>query len=339
MVLQPQPPISPYGTLSGQLFLYAGCRAAFESVILTPSTREPAVLSPNKCILLGGLSDGLLPVPYTQQLENICFKTQTKLVDGDADCDVASSWSLVQPLLSSSYLGFGNGSLLRDTQELDELFSYLTHHRQATRQFCLIGHSTGCQNIVHYLQHGNPEFVQRISLCVLQAPVSDREHAMMEREAYETNLELAKSLKSSDSGGDAMMPRSAFWAPITADRYLDLHERGGADDFFSSDFSDNELQERLQHVGTCTPMANKDGRHTKRKALVVFSGSDEYVPEHIDSKLLTDRLVAAMNTNCEDDPVALPLFLQKSNHNLSSSEEERDTFVRKVQSLLVESNS
>ena len=82
-----QPPLSNYGILTGQLFLYGAGRAAFESS--PPPTLPPLneTFCSKKCILLGGLSDGLCPVPYTQDLEDVCKKNQ---------------WSLVQPI-SVSY--------------------------------------------------------------------------------------------------------------------------------------------------------------------------------------------------------------------------------------------
>ena len=94
------PPVSPYGTFSGSLFQYARNLVAFES---SSSSSLAAANSHRKCILIGGLSDGLIPTPYTKQLETACH-------------DIG--WSLVQPILSSSYLGFGNGSLDRDTDEI-----------------------------------------------------------------------------------------------------------------------------------------------------------------------------------------------------------------------------
>ena len=111
----PPPPLSPYGTLQGTLFQYSTFPSlvAFESCPPPPppaataapaATDEAATLLPSKkCILIGGLSDGLLPVPYTKQLETACHER---------------GWSLVQPIISSSYLGFGHGSLERDTKEI-----------------------------------------------------------------------------------------------------------------------------------------------------------------------------------------------------------------------------
>ena len=58
------------------------------------------------------------------------------------------------------------------------------------------------------------------------------------------------------------MPRAAHPVPITADRFLSLFAEGGADDFFSSDLSDQQLAERLGHMGL-----QKD-----RRVLIAFSG-------------------------------------------------------------------
>jgi hypothetical protein len=92
------PLLSPYGTFQGSLFQYSRNLVAFESAG-QPNTDY----NKKACILIGGLSDGLIPTPYTKPLEKQCQEL---------------GWSLVQPILSSSYLGFGNGDLERDTKEL-----------------------------------------------------------------------------------------------------------------------------------------------------------------------------------------------------------------------------
>ena len=325
-----QPPLSNYGILTGQLFLYGAGRAAFESssspkppqspltVEETEETESYYYSSQKKCILLGGLSDGLCPVPYTQDLEDACRK---------------NSWSLVQPILSSSYTGFGHGSLKRDCVELEELMKYLIEYRNA-QEFCLVGHSTGCQNAVHFLEAATDDsLTSRLKVIGLQAPVSDREATMVHPpENYSQLMADAKALVLNGKGQE-MMPRSAFWAPITAQRFLDLNERGGADDYFSSDYTDKELAERLEHVGKY----NDD-----LKVLVAFSGSDEYVPSHVDKRQLTQRLVAAMNTHCCNDDgdgdkkadVAQGLYIESGNHNLSQGPEDGKVFVDKLAELL-----
>lgn len=186
----------------------------------------------------------------------------------------------------------------------------------------MIGHSTGCQNSVHFLKHGPSNLVEMIKAVALQAPCSDREGVMTESN-YEKNIKYARSLKLSGQEME-LMPRDAFWAPITAKRFLDLQDRGGADDFFSSDLSDEELVERLGHIG----LLHKTLKHV----LVAFSGSDEYVPNHIDSLALTERLVEAMNT--KSGCVAKALYLPTANHNLSEGDGNIDIFVGEVSKLL-----
>lgn len=302
-------PFSNYGLLSGQLFLYASGRAAFESLVPSiASDHEDESLSSKKCILLGGLSDGLLPVPYTQLLADACHD---------------ASWSLVQPVISSSYTGFGHGSLQRDCDELQELLRYLIDHRQA-QEFCLVGHSTGCQDTVYFLGHAAPELCDKVRVVALQAPVSDREHASI-HDGHGDALRLAQTLVH-DGKGDEMMPRIAFWAPITAQRFVDLNEKGGTDDFFSSDYTDEELATKLSHVGK-----NRENL----KVLVAFSGADEYVPDYVDKPKLTERLVQAMNTDCDKaNLVAEGLYLETGNHNLSEGQNDGKTFVNKVAELM-----
>jgi pimeloyl-ACP methyl ester carboxylesterase len=296
---------------------------------LSPPDPAAPALCPNKCVLLGGLGDGLMPVPYASPLEAACRR---------------SGWSLVQPLLSSSYIGFGDGGTLdRDCSELDELLSYLVCHRGASR-FCLVGHSTGCQIAVRYLSRGDPGLVSRTKLVVLQAPVSDREHyeASHDPDVRRAHLSLARELRGDGKGGE-MMPRGSFWAPISARRFLDLHDRGGADDYFSSDLANDELRDRLSHVGGALSSRRTSDGGPAAALLAAFSGSDEYVPAHVDSRALADRIVEAMNAGCcsskgrgtDAGLVAEALYLPGANHNLSQGPGgELEAFVGRVEELL-----
>jgi len=311
------PPLSPYGTFTGTLFQYS----SFPS--LTAFESSPSL--PNKCVLIGGLSDSLIPVSYTSNLQEICNDL---------------GWSLVQPMISSSSLGFGHGSLKRDTEEITTLMNYLSGHHHA-QKFVFVGHSTGCQNAIHLTKYGDSDIIQKIKGIVLQAPVSDREDASLNNANYESNIKHAKTLQ--DQGKeDEMMPRSTFWAPITAYRFLSLQEHGGDDDFFSSDYTDEELSLRLQHVRQC-------GKFFGLRALVAFSKEDEYVPDHIDKDLLLQRLCQAMNSENKavegDDSaetitvaVAKPLMLENSNHNLSNDDDDVETFISEVAEMLKEIN-
>jgi len=307
------PPVSPYGTFTGKLFQYKSFPSlvAFES-----SPPNNASASPHKCILIGGLSDGLIPTPYTKQLESACHEL---------------GWSLVQPLISSSGIGFGNGSLKRDTEEISDLMTYLIHHSFA-ETFAFVGHSTGCQNAVHFMKYGEKTLMEKVKVIALQASVSDRE-GVMTGPNYETDIAHAKKLQ--DMGQEEeMMPRSAFWAPITASRFLALQDIGGEDDFFSSDFSDEELGLRLRYMG-------QRGDQNGMKTLVSYSGEDEYVPATVDKKLLLERLCAAMRSQTSPDvechsnqDSVVSLFIETGNHNLSNDDGDKEVFVAAVKELL-----
>jgi len=306
--------------LHGSLFQYSNSPSslvAFESCVGTsmnvvPPIQSTNTLPRNKCILLGGLSDGLLPVPYTEKLENVCAGT--------------GEWSLVQPILSSSYLGFGNGNLHRDTKELEQLIECLIENRNAENgNIAIVGHSTGCQNAIHFMKYGKEKLRSKVKVIALQAPVSDREHAMTE-DNYDKNIQHAKSLKSNGKENE-MMPRDAFWAPITASRFLSLQDYNGDDDFFSSDLTEEEMVHNLGHIG----------QHNELRLLAQYGGKDEYVPPHVDKNFLLQRLCNSMNKFCPQDTrnIAIPLMLEKSNHNLSKDVTEMDTFIKEVGQLLV----
>jgi hypothetical protein len=314
------PPLSPYGVFSGTLFQYSSSPSliAFESLPPSAHINNDENISKKKCILIGGLSDGPIPTPYTKLLEEECHSL---------------GWSLVQPVLSSSYLGFGHGSLSRDTCEIGKLLDYLVVHHDA-EYFALVGHSTGCQNSIHFLKHGDNDVdnnyiadersssrTKRVKVVALQAPVSDRE-TDQDNSKY---IQHAQQLVSQNQG-DEMMPRSSFWAPITASRYISLFDKDGDDDFFSSDLTDEQLRERLGHV-------SRQGGSSELDVLAVYSGKDEYVPSFVDKDKLLKRMVDAMNDGgrCTN---AKGLMLPNANHNLSKSEGDARTFVDAVGELL-----
>lgn len=159
-------------------------------------------------------------------------------------------------------------------------------------------------------------------MIALQAPVSDREGEISNQPTLDAKIETAKKMKQEGKEME-MMPREVFWAPITCQRFLDLHEKGGADDFFSSDWTDQELVDRLGH------MAN----NPQRQVVVAFSGSDEYVPKHVDKKRLSERLCQAINGGTTTG-VAQELFLPNGNHNLSEGQGDKEVFAQKVAECL-----
>ena len=162
--------------------------------------------------------------------------------------------------------------------------------------------------------------------------MSDRESITLSPGDHTANISHAKSLQREE-----MMPRSAFWAPVTASRYLSLFDVDG-DDFFSSDLTGEELHSWLGHVGDI-------GRDTGLHLLVAYSKKDEYVPENVNKDVLLRRLVSAMNGIDHDNDgnadvddqgsVAGGLMLENSNHNLSTDDGDREKLVEALGELLM----
>lgn len=235
-------------------------------------------------IFIGGLTDGFLATEYLEPLAIALDKEK---------------WSLVQFLLSSSYTGYGITSLKEDAMELDQLISYLIN-KEDSEGVVLLGHSTGCQDIVYYMRTNAP-CSRAVRAAILQAPVSDREYRATLPETA-AMIDLASEMIG-DSRVSELMPREANPdAPITASRYHSLCAYNGDDDMFSSDLSDDQLKMRLGHM-TNTPCQ------------VIFSMADEYVPDYVDKKALVDRLCRAMGG-------ADKVEIQHGNHSLSNRVEE-----------------
>nr|GME09309.1 UPF0613 protein PB24D3.06C [Ipomoea batatas] len=208
-------------------------------------------------------------------------------------------WSLVQFLFSSSYSGYGTSSLKQDAMELDQLINYLIN-KEDSEGVVLLGHSTGCQDIVHYMRT-NAACSRAVRSAILQAPVSDREYRATLPDTA-SMIDLASKMISEGQGSE-LMPREANPdAPITAYRYHSLCAYNGDDDLFSSDLSDDQLKQRLGHMCN-TPCQ------------VIFSMGDEYVPDYVDKKALVDRLCRAMGG-------AEKVEIEHGNHSLSNRVEE-----------------
>ena len=222
-------------------------------------------------VCIGGLTDGLLSLRYLPALA-----AELRRV----------GWRTFQPVLESSYRGWGLASLDEDVAGIDKFLSFLLSSRGIT-EVVLLGSSTGCQDAVHYLKAG--KLISHVRGIVLQAPVSDRE--ALEVEAGDEHIqslhefgELASKMIS-EGRGEEMMPRAAcelFGPPhvISAYRFDSLSRRLGDDDMFSSDLSQDELMQRLGHVHT--------------PALLVASADDEYVPKRVDASKLCHRMADAM---------------------------------------------
>lgn len=239
----------------GVIHEYANKKTAFE---FDNGDKE----SPNAVIFIGGLTDGLLTVPYVPDIHK----------EG-----LPAGWGIFQILFSSSYQGWGCGSLDRDIREIGQLVKYLKE-KLGKEKIILFGHSTGCQDSIHYLlKDGNG-----IDGIILQASVSDREAMEMGFQ------EAGASLKEYNTearyvfekhGPTAFLPekfsKQFFGAPINAYRWLSLAEVGGDDDYFSSDLSDSQLEKTFGKIN--------------KPILILYSGADEYVPPTVDKEAVVKR--------------------------------------------------
>ena len=143
------------GAMEGTLFRYRTSPGSLQA-FMSPAEHAHA----RYVIYLGGLTDGLLACSYVEELA--------------AECD-RKGWAFVQPVIRSSYAGYGCSSLANDVADLTDLCTYLmaTHDAAA---FAVVGHSTGCQDIVQLLATAPTAVRERIRAVVLQAPVSDHPH-------------------------------------------------------------------------------------------------------------------------------------------------------------------
>ncbi|BDA40837.1 UPF0613 protein PB24D3.06c [Coccomyxa sp. Obi] len=238
-------------------------------------------------VLVGGLTDGLLNPKYSILLAESLAK---------------EDWCLVQPLLSSSYQGFGVSSLDKDAEELHLLIESL-NTEFASKGIVLMGHSTGCQDAVRFVdKFSNQEHPLLLGI-VLQAPVSDREW-LATKESTPALIRDAKAMVEAGKGEEILFRdhEGGNGAPVCARRFLSLADRGGDDDMFSSDYSDGELKERLGH---CHFLAS----------LVLVSGSDEYMPAHVQHHSLAIRLSRALG------PKSVPVVIENGVHDLAGSED------------------
>lgn len=218
--------------------------------------------APNVIIFIGGLGDGLLTVPYVPTLNE-------KAIPED--------WCIFQINMTSSYNGWGTGSLDRDIKEIGLLVKYL-RGKLNKKKVILFGHSTGCQDSIHYLLKRGSD----IDGIVLQAPVSDREGMELGFEESGQNLQEYNHEARyvfEKHGPDALLPKkfskAFFGAPLNAYRWISLAEAGGDDDYFSSDLSDSQLNDTFGKID--------------KPLLLLYSGADQFVPPKIDKALVVKR--------------------------------------------------
>ena len=268
-------------------------------------TTDPSSSETHTLLFVAGLSDGLCTVPFTIPLAR----------------SLPPNWRFVQPLLSSSYSGWGTSSLNNDVQELAQCISYILTLRPKGK-VVMIGHSTGCQDVMHYLLSplGKAEAPRpHLAGGILQAGVSDRESMVMllSEELYNSSVRLAQSYVN-EGREDDVLPTAAIGAfmnvPINARRWLALASpppaHDGEDDYFSSDLSYDRLKDTFGRIGST-------GTHIQ----FLYGEKDQYVPRFVDKKRLVEKWerVIRGGGGIVDKESGI---VMGANHNLNNASEE-----------------
>jgi pimeloyl-ACP methyl ester carboxylesterase len=184
----------------------------------------------------------------------------------------------------------------------------------------IMGHSTGSQDVLHYLSAPNPHttkpkfdpglhHVKRLAVdgAILQAAVSDREviKLLLElkdgwgdktqdemKQVYDKLVSVSREAEQAGSDLDTLLPLNLTACiypsntPLTCRRFLSLVSPESPaypseDDMFSSDLSDEQLSKTF---GMIRQRGLLNG-----KLMVVQSGADQSVPEWIDKEKLLAR--------------------------------------------------
>ena len=257
---------------------------------------------PNTLLFITGLFDTFASVPCVAKVASSLARRS------------ANRWSVMEIQLTSFGVGFGTGDLIRDAEEVAQGVAWLRSRSKVdSSKVVLIGHSTGSQDVLHYLYHGLAAR-PAIDGAILQAPVSDREGFSMIlspesdhdersiREVYFECIDLAKQYQGHVDGPS--LPRrytkklGFMHAFLSPERFLSLASpdsprQPSLDDLFSSDLPEKILNGTFGTVGTKNRL-KVPVNCSKPSLLVLISGEDEYMPNTIDKESLLARWTTAL---------------------------------------------
>ena len=157
----------------------------------------------NALVLIAGLEEGFLGLAYTESLSRALL---------------AEDYSLVMVNLSSSWGQFGFKSLATDCEDLERHVSFLKT-RFAFGRIVLLGHSTGAQDVLYFIRHGNPETTSLVGAIILQSGISDREALTIEHFSGQIPQMREEAEKLQSAGkGESILSDRFIGVPITANR-------------------------------------------------------------------------------------------------------------------------
>ncbi|CED84941.1 Predicted hydrolases or acyltransferases (alpha/beta hydrolase superfamily) [Phaffia rhodozyma] len=257
-----------------------------------PLFESASLGSANCLVFLPGLYDGLVTVPYVDALRRHLEQ---------------AGWSLAQPQLTAALKAWGRSSLEQDADEIEQAVDHL--RAIGKTNIVLLGHSTGCQQIMEYLvqpKKSNGKLRSTINRAIIQAPVSDRE-ANTDSPSYDPKIQEKLQALYDNTPGDArrdtLCPPEIckyFGLDVTVYRAWSTLCPGGDDDYFSTD---------LPLTSSTTPSVLRPLDQTFGKLpkdvplFVIFSGADEYTPNPEKTQpALLDNWTRAAFTNSPDAP-------------------------------------
>ncbi|ORY23282.1 hypothetical protein BCR39DRAFT_549688 [Naematelia encephala] len=290
-------PPSPAGPMSGILSHYTTGDHSY------PYLSSGKLSSKKVVIFIGGLFNGLGDVGYVVPL---------------SEALEAIGWKLAIMYWSGAYEGFGTGSLDRDVKEIGDLVKLLRETGHET--IICMGHSTGCQDVIHYLTTTSPSKhlptsplgdehalpLPTIQGGIMQAPVSDRE-CMRDidveitrawREVLPEATELVNSGKAEQLLSEKA--RKVLGMVAWGYRIWSFGDISGDDDYFSSDLPSK--QDNIHtHTHTHThPLDTSFGKLTV-PVLAIWSGKDEYSKAKDYNRPLLERWQDASHGKLEFD--------------------------------------
>lgn len=307
---------------SRQPFASPGTLHSIPNGLLAFEPTKPLAPSPsaNTLLWIGGMFDTLLSVHYPLNLAS----------------SLGPTWSVMLASLNSAGMGWGVSTLARDADDMARIVAYIKSLRPGGK-VVIMGHSTGCQDCMVYVtgkgaNKGGPERVA-VDGVILQAPVSDREAIADElpqaflQEADQLALKMCREGKEHDCLPNRLTKPVYGRIGITARRWLDVSSPGpnhdGADDFFSSDLSDERLQETFGALPASTPL------------LVLFSGDDDGVPAAVDKRRLVQRWMHTTEKHGGAVDGVHGGIVEGASHNLNRQGKEIvDDLVRRVVGFL-----
>lgn len=281
-----------------------------------------------------------------------------------------TEWTIFSLIPSSAYGGWGMGRLGSDIDEMAQAVKYIREYKEpqfGAGKVVIMGHSTGSQDVMHYLSCPNPRPAHpvldpnytpltRVPVdgAIMQAPVSDREGILWVvkcgtardspeamRELYNKAVEDARSKTfEKDYPVDTLVPLSVTGrigypttAPVSSRRFLSLvspdsPEKPEEDDLFSSDLSDEQLKQTFGVVGARGLL--------NQKLLVLYSGRDQSVPPWVSKEGLLKRWHAAIDAGGRQFWDPRSMVIPNASHALSDLDqaEPRRILVDRVTSYL-----